>query len=76
MRAYVVKTYIKAAEGKRSGIADDFPLLPLYGNKELLFQLQGALLQGGYAAKDQGSYTLFRATDDIPSSDIGDPPCD
>ena len=37
MRAYVVKTYIKAAEGKRSGIADDFPLLPFMETKNFCF---------------------------------------
>ena len=49
--------------------------MPVYGNKDLLFQLQSALLQTGYAGENPGSHALFGAENVVFPSGDGYFPC-
>ncbi|EKC78787.1 hypothetical protein LEA_03121 [human gut metagenome] len=50
--------------------------MPVYGNKDLLFQLQSALLQTGYAGENPRGYALFGAENVVFPSGDGGFPCD
>ena len=50
--------------------------MPVYGNKDLLFQLQSALLQTGYAGENPGSHAFFWTADVIFPPGDGGFPCD
>ena len=53
-----------------------FRVLFLYGDKDVLFELQSTLLSAGNAPKDSGSDAVQRAAHDCASSDYGDPAYD
>ena len=59
----------------RSLCNDEKRQVSVYGDKNLLFQLQGALLQTGYAGKNTGGHAVFRTEDAVFSSCDGGFPC-
>ena len=46
--------------------------MSVYGNQDLLFKLQGTLLQSRYERKNTCGNALFRTSDDIQPSNYGD----
>lgn len=49
--------------------------MPVYGDKDLLLQLQGTLLQEGYERADPAGDALFGTADDLSSSGGGNIAC-
>ena len=50
--------------------------MPVYGDQNLLLQLQSALLQTGYAGENPGSHAVFWTEDVVFPSGDGGFPCD
>lgn len=49
--------------------------MPVYGDKDFLLQLQGALLPTRNEGKNQGGHEIFGTADDIHPSHNGHPAC-
>lgn len=82
----MIALYCRKQHGGKNGMCEDCAKLNEYARlrsdkcpfmeKNILFKLQGALLQAGNERKDSTCHALFRTEDAVYTSDHGDSACD